>query len=171
MVCIGFLACTIADPDRISLELLDEAAGDSSSRFFVKVREELGLAYSVGSSLFLGIAPGIFSVHAATAPEKVESVSQILSTELERLAKHGLEQQEFDRAKMRTLSQLAFQLQNMDAYAHSVALNEFYGLGYDYVHRRKKHIESLTISSVNEAARKYLMDKPAITVIVRPRKI
>ena len=171
VVCIGFLACTIADPDRISLELLDEAAGDSSSRFFVKVREELGLAYSVGSSLFLGIAPGIFSVHAATAPEKVESVSQILSTELERLAKHGLEQQEFDRAKMRTLSQLAFQLQNMDAYAHSVALNEFYGLGYDYVHRRKKDIESLTISSVNEAARKYLMDKPAITVIVRPRKI
>ena len=81
---------------------------------------------------------------------------------------HGLEQQEFDRAKTRTLSQLAFQLQNMDGYAHSVALHEFYGLGHDYVHRRKKQIESLTINSVNEAARKYLMDKPAITVIVRP---
>ncbi len=129
----------------ISLEILDEATGDSSSRFFVKVREELGLAYSVGSSLFLGVAPGIFSVHAATAPEKVERVSQILSSELRNCAKHGLEQQEFERAKTRTLSQLAFQLQNMDAYAHSVALNEFYGLGYDYVHRRKKQIESLTI--------------------------
>jgi zinc protease len=169
VVYIGFLACTMTDPDRVSLELLDEAAGDSSSRFFVKVREERGLAYSVGSSLFLGIAPGIFSVHAATAPEKVESVSQILTTELERLASHGLAQEEFDRAKTRTLSQLAFQLQNMDAYAHSVALNEFYGLGYDYVHRRKKQIESLTMNSVNEAARKYLMDKPAITVIVRPK--
>ena len=168
VVYIGFLACTMTDPDRVSLELLDEATGDSSSRFFVKVREERGLAYSVGSSLFLGIAPGIFSVHSATAPEKVESVSQILSTELERLARHGLEQEEFDRAKTRTLSQLAFQLQNMDAYAHSVALNEFYGLGYDYVLRRKKQIESLTMNSVNETARKYLMDKPAITVIVRP---
>jgi zinc protease len=168
VVYIGFLSCTMTDPDRVSLELLDEATGDSSSRFFVKVREERGLAYSVGSSLFLGIAPGIFSVHAATAPEKVESVSRILSTELERLAGHGLEQEEFDRAKTRTLSQLAFQLQNMDAYAHSVALNEFYGLGYDYLHRRKKQIESLTMNSVNEAARKYLMDKPAITVIVRP---
>jgi predicted Zn-dependent peptidase len=56
----------------------------------------------------------------------------------------------------------------MDAYAHSVALNELYGQGFDYVHRRRKQIESLTIDSVNEAARKYLMDKPAITVIVRP---
>jgi zinc protease len=168
VVCVGYLACTIESPDRISLEVLDEAAGDSSSRFFVKVREELGLAYSVGSSLFLGIAPGIFSLHAATAPEKVERVSQILTSELEILSKHGLEPQEFERAKTRTLSQLAFQLQNMDAYAHSVALNELYGLGYDYVHRRRKQIESLTIDSVNEAARKYLMDKPAITVIVRP---
>jgi zinc protease len=168
VVCVGYLACTIESPDRMSLELLDEATGDSSSRFFVKVREELGLAYSVGSSLFLGIAPGIFSLHAATSPEKVEQVVQILENEMGTLCKHGLEPQEFERAKTRTLSQLAFQLQNMDAYAHSVAFNELYGLGYDYVHQRKKKIESLTIDSVNEIARKYLMDKPAITVIVRP---
>ncbi len=168
VVCVGYLACTVESPDRISLEILDEATGDSSSRFFVKVREELGLAYSVGSSLFLGIAPGIFSLHAATAPEKVERVAQILHSELGVLCRQGLEPQEFERAKTRTLSQLAFQLQNMDAYAHSVALNELYSLGYDYVHRRRKTIESLTIDCVNEAARKYLMDKPSITVIVRP---
>ncbi len=168
VIYVGYLACTIGSPDRISLEILDEAAGDSSSRFFIKIREELGLAYSVGSSLFLGVAPGVFSLHAATAPEKVERVRQILMSELEALCKHGLEPEEFERAKTRTLSQLAFQLQNMDAYAHSVALNELYGLGYDYVHRRRKQIESLTIDSVIDAARKYLMDKPAITVIVRP---
>ena len=168
VVSVGYLACTIESPDRIGLEILDEAVGDSSSRFFVKIREELGLAYSVGSSLFLGVAPGVFSLHAATAPETVEQVTQILHSELEILWKHGLRPEEFERAKTRTLSQLAFQLQNMDAYAHSVALNELYGLGYDYVHRRRKQIENQTIDSVNEAARKYLMDKPAITIIVRP---
>jgi zinc protease len=168
VISVGYLACAIESPDRIDLEILDEATGDSSSRFFVKVREELGLAYSVGSSLFLGMAPGVFSLHAATAPEKVERVTEILKTELENLCLQGLEPQEFARAKTRTLSQLAFQLQNMDAYAHSAALNELYGLGYDYVQRRRKQIEGVTIDSVNAAARKYLMDKPAITVIVRP---
>jgi zinc protease len=168
VVCVGFLACTIESPDRLGLELLDEVAGDSSSRFFVKIREELGLAYSVGSSLFIGVAPGVFSLHAATAPDKVEEVAQILKNELEILCREGLDPLEFERARTRTLSQLAFQLQNMDAYAHSVALNELYGLGYDYIHRRRKEIEGLSIDSVNEAARKYLMDKPAITVIVRP---
>jgi zinc protease len=168
VVCVGFLGCTIQSPDRLGLELLDEAAGDSSSRFFVKIREELGLAYSVGSSLFMGVAPGVFSLHASTAPEKVEEVAQILKQELDLLSRNGLEPREFERARTRTLSQLAFQLQNMDAYAHSVALNELYGLGYDYIHRRRKEIEGLTIDTVNEAAQKYLMDKPAITVIVRP---
>ena len=168
VVCVGFLGCTLESPDRLRLELLDEAAGDSSSRFFVKIREDLGLAYSVGSSLFIGVAPGVFSLHAATAPEKVEEVAKILKDELEILCREGLEPREFERARTRALSQLAFQLQNMDGYAHSAALNELYGLGYDYIYQRRKEIERLTIESVNEVARKYLMDKPAITVIVKP---
>jgi zinc protease len=110
----------------------------------------------------------VFSLHAATAPEKVEEVAKILKDELEILCREGLEPCEFERARTRTLSQLAFQLQNMDGYAHSAALNELYGLGYDYIYRRRKEIERLTIESVNEVARKYLMDKPAITVIVKP---
>ena len=28
-------------------------------------------------------------------------------------------------------------------------LNELYGLGFDYVHRRRKQIETVTIDSVN----------------------
>jgi predicted Zn-dependent peptidase len=93
-------------------------------------------------------------------------VANILKRELERLCREGLEQQEFERARTRMSAQLAFQLQNMDAYAHSVALNELYGLGHDYIHQRRKQIEGLTIDSANAAARKYFMDKPSITVIV-----
>jgi zinc protease len=168
VVYIGFLACALMDPDRVGLELLDEATGDSSSRFFVKIREELGLAYSVGSSLFIGLAPGVFSFYAATSPEKAENVAGTIRDELAKLVGDGLEEQEFVRAKTRSTAQLEFQLQNMEAYAQSSALNEHYGLGYDYVHRRKRLIEELSRDAVNDLARKYLMDKPAITVIVTP---
>jgi zinc protease len=168
IVYVGFLACTLADPDRVGLELLDEATGDSSSRFFVKIREELGLAYSVGSSLFIGLAPGVFSFYAATSPQNAENVAGIIRQELGELARQGLEEQEFARAKARTTAQLEFQLQNMETYAQSSALNEHYCLGYDYVHRRKRLIEELSREAVNDLARKYLMDKAAITVIVTP---
>jgi zinc protease len=168
IVYIGFLACTLTDPDRVGLEVLDEATSDSSSRLFVKIREELGLAYSVGSSLFTGLAPGVFSFYAATAPENAEKVARIIRNELVDLAGNGLGAQEFARVKARSIAQLEFQLQNMEACAQSAALNEHYGLGYDYVYRRRRSIEELSKAAVNDLARKYLMDKPAITVIVTP---
>jgi zinc protease len=168
VVYIGFLACGLMDPDRVGLELLDEAAGDSSSRFFVRIREELGLAYSVGSSLFIGLAPGVFSFYAATSPENAENVARIIRDELADLARNGLEEQEFARTRARSIAQLEFQLQSMEACAQSAALNEHYDLGYDYVRRRKRMIEELNRSTVSDLARKYLMDKPAITVIVTP---
>jgi len=168
VVYIGFLACTLSDPDRVGLEVLDEATSDSSSRLFVKIREELGLAYSVGSSLFTGLAPGVFSFYAATAPENAENVARIIRHELADLAGNGLEEQEFARIKARSIAQLEFQLQSMEACAQSAALNEHCGLGYDYVHRRRRCIEELSRDAVNDLARKYLMDKPAVTVIVTP---
>ena len=168
VIYMGFVACALMDPDRVGLELLDEATGDSSSRFFIKIREELGLAYSVGSSLFIGLAPGVFSFYAATSPQNVENVAGIIRHELAELAEHGLEKHEFTRARARTMAQIDFQLQNMETYAQSAALNEHYGLGYDYAHHRKRLIEELSRDAVNHLARKYLMDKPAITVIVTP---
>ena len=168
VVYIGFLACTLTDPDRVGLEVLDEATSDSSSRLFVKIREELGLAYSVGSSLFTGLAPGVFSFYAATAPTNAENVARIIRTELADLAGNGLGEQEFARVKARSIAQLEFQLQSMEASAQSAALNEHYGLGCDYVNRRRRAIEELSKDAVNDLARKYLMDKPAVTVIVTP---
>ncbi len=88
--------------------------------------------------------------------------------ELADLARNGLEEQEFARTKARSIAQLEFQLQSMEACAQSAALNEHYDLGYDYVRRRKRMIEELNRSTVSDLARKYLMDKPAITVIVTP---
>jgi zinc protease len=168
IVHIGFLACSLADPDRESLELFDQATGDSSSRFFLKIREELGLAYSVGSSFFVGLVPGIYSVRASVAPEKVPEVVDLIRQELNQFALHGLAEGEFGRAKTRILAQLAFQTQNLEAYAHGAALNELYGLGFDHIRERQRQIERLTLATVNGVIGKYLMDKPAITVIVTP---
>lgn len=168
IVHVGFLACSLADPDRESLELFDEATSDSSSRFFIKIREELGLAYSVGSSFFVGLVPGIYAVQAAVALGKVQKVVEIIRSELNQFAQHGLRYEEFGRAKTRMLAQLAFQMQNLEAYAHGAALNELYGLGFDHIRERQRQIEGLTLETVNSVVRKYLMDKPAITVIVTP---
>jgi zinc protease len=167
-ISIGYLACTLFDRERIPFELLDEATGDASSRFFIKLREELGLAYSVGSAVSLGLAPGLFSIYAATSPEFAEAVVQLCRKEMEDLGDGALSKDELERSKTKLLAQLAFQKQNLEAYAHGLALNEIYGFGLEYLDRRQREIEETTLETVQAVCRKYLMDKPAITVIVRP---
>ena len=166
-VAVGYLACTLSDPDRVSLEALDEAAGDASSRFFIKLREELGLAYSVGTSLALGLAPGLLTFYAATAPETADDVAKLYHEEIGILAVNGLSQEELDRSKKKLLAQLGFQKQNLESYCHSLALNQLYGFNLDYFDQRQRQIEELTVQDALGVCHKYLMYKPATTVIVK----
>jgi len=166
-VAVGYLACTLADPDRVGLETLDEGTGDASSRFFVKLREELGLAYSVGTSLALGLAPGLFNLYAATAPETADDVAKLYHQEISALAANGLSNEELERSKNKLLVQFEFQKQNLESYCHSLALNQLYGFGLDYFDQRQRQIEGIKGQDIRAVCHKYLMDKPATTVIVK----
>jgi zinc protease len=166
-ITVGYLASTLSDPDRLAFEALDEAAGDASSRFFIKLREELGLAYSVGTSLALGLAPGLFTFYAATAPETADAVAKLYHEEIDVLAAHGLSQEELERSKKKLSAQMGFQKQNLESYCHSLALNQLYGFSLDYFEQRQKQIEEITAEDALRVCHKYLMDKPATTVIVK----
>ena len=55
---VGYRGADMFSPDRYALELIDEASSDLGSRFFVRIREQMGLAYYVGSSQMQGLVPG-----------------------------------------------------------------------------------------------------------------
>ena len=65
----GFPTVPLAHPDRVALDLIDTACSDMASRFFERIREQHGLAYSVGATQILGMAPGLFALFLSTAPE------------------------------------------------------------------------------------------------------
>src|SRR5437773_7987885 len=50
VIMVGFRGASLSSPDRYALELIDEASSDLGSRFFVRIREQMGLAYYVGAS-------------------------------------------------------------------------------------------------------------------------
>jgi zinc protease len=55
---IGYRGTTVADADRYHLDLLQETCSDLGSRLFMRIREQLGLAYYVGAQNVVGFAPG-----------------------------------------------------------------------------------------------------------------
>src|SRR4030095_13424276 len=71
---VGYRGADMFSFDRHALELINEASSDLGSRFFVRIREEMGLAYYVGASQMQGLVPGLFAFYLGTDPGKVNLV-------------------------------------------------------------------------------------------------
>ena len=55
---VAYRGADMFSPDRAALELIDEASSDLGSRFFIRIREKMGLAYFVGATPDLGAGAG-----------------------------------------------------------------------------------------------------------------
>ncbi len=168
---IGYPGTTVGSPDRYALELIDEASSDLGSRFFIRIREELGLAYFVGSSQMVGLAPGMFTFYVGTDPLKVEQVRAAFAGEIAKLAADGLTEQELVRAKKKLLGKQAIAYQSNASLAYSAALDELYGLGYLNYKEMAAQLEAVTLAQAREVARRYFHEQPSVTVVVRPETV
>ena len=165
---IGYPGADVLSPDRTLLDLLNEASNDLGSRFFNRIREQMGLAYFVGAGNFAGLAPGSFVFFLGTDPKKVEAVTAELQQEIEALSKDGLTEEELARAKKKLLGSEAIRNQSNSAFAATVAVDELVGLGFDNYLRRREQVERATISDMRDAAAKYFGTSSRVEVVVRP---
>jgi zinc protease len=168
VIVIGFPGLTVKDSDRYALELVQEACSDLGSRLFLRIREELGLAYYVGAQNFIGVAPGFFAFYVGTAPEKLEQVERELLEEAKLLREHGLSAAELSRAKAKVIGQKKIARQDLGGYAQTVALDELYGLGYANSDLEDAKYESVTIQQTKEVAQKYLKADGLVVSVVAP---
>ncbi len=168
---IGYPGTTVGGKDRHALELIDEASSDLGSRFFIRIREELGLAYFVGSSQMVGLAPGLFIFYVGTDPRKVDEVREAFTGEIAQLAANGLTEAELTRAKKKLLGKQAIAYQSNASLAYTAALDELYGLGYLHYQEMAAALERIGLDEVREVANRYFLGKPAVTVVVRPESV
>ena len=82
VLAVAFPTVDMAHEDRTALDLIDETCSDMASRMFVRIREELGLAYSVGASQMLGMVRGAMVFHLSTAPEQLDFAQEELLKEI-----------------------------------------------------------------------------------------
>jgi zinc protease len=169
VIAIGFPGTTFDHPDRYPLELLQEACSDMGSRLFMRIRDELGLAYYVGASHFIGRTPGYFAFYCGTAPEEVERVEAELRAQAQQLAEGGLTGEELARAKAKVVGQRKIARQDLGQLAMQAALDELYGLGHDHGDGEAARYEAVTAEQVRDAARRCLVSDRCVVSIVRGR--
>ena len=168
VIMIGYRGTDLFSRDRHALELIDEASSDLGSRFFIRIREQMGLAYYVGASQMQGLVPGIFLFYLGTDPQKIEKVKAAFLDEISRLASEGLAKDELDRAKKKLLGQMQIANQSNDSFGYSTALDELYGLGFAYYQTLEREVEAVSLEDVKRVAAKYFQEQPYVLATVRP---
>jgi zinc protease len=165
---VGFRGADMFSDDRYALELIDEASSDLGSRFFVRIREEMGLAYFVGASQMQGLVPGLFMFYLGTDPQKIGPVKTALLEEIGKLATEGLSVEELARAKKKLIGQQQIANQSNDSFGYMAALDELYGLGFDHYKSLERDVEQVTLEDARRVAAKYFLNQPYVLALVRP---
>ncbi|MCB1232596.1 MAG: insulinase family protein [Verrucomicrobiae bacterium] len=152
---VGFRIPGVENEDRYALDLLDEACSDMASRVFIRIREELGLAYSVGATQLIGLDTGLFLFYVATSPEQLDRVQSELLDEIDLLRREGLETEEFERARSSFLGREIMNRQSAQQLAARTAVDEVIGVGWDHFRSTPDAIRALTPEQIRETAARY----------------
>jgi len=98
--------------------------GGTSSRLWQKIREERGLAYSVGAGGTTFSDVGIFTVYAGTSPQQLDEVVELSLNELRAVVHGSVSEDELRIAKEQAISSILLGLESSSARASTLARQE-----------------------------------------------
>ncbi|HEX6185781.1 MAG TPA: pitrilysin family protein, partial [Pyrinomonadaceae bacterium] len=111
--------------DRYASSLLSSVVGGgTSSRLWQRVREERGLAYSVGAVGSHYTDAGIFQIYAGTSPEQLDEVLDISLEEMRRTLRETVSEDELRLVKDQAVSSILLGLESTSARAGTLARQE-----------------------------------------------
>lgn len=154
---IGLPFVSAVDRRRYAADLLvNVIGGGMSSRLWQKIREERGLAYSVGASNAMYRNCGVFSIFAGTSPEQTGEVVDIAVTELSEIVRDGITEKELALAKDQARASILMSLEDSAARAAALAQAEMtYGRQIP-VEETLANIEAVTVDETFELAREFI---------------
>jgi predicted Zn-dependent peptidase len=113
------------DEDRYAASLLGSViGGGTSSRLWQSVREERGLAYSVGAAASGFTDAGVFQIYAGTSPAQLDEVLSLALAELRRVVREPVGADELQLAKDQAVASILLGLESTSARAGSLARQE-----------------------------------------------
>jgi zinc protease len=160
----------VTAPDFLTGEIVDELLSGMSSRLFVRVREELGLAYFVGAARLTGVRTGLMYLYAGTQHASRAAVLAEFDAEVARLRAGKIDDAELSRARARLKAQLRVGRQSPGHRAQQAALNALYGLPLNDTKIREAAYDAADAAAVRAFAQKYLRPEARVRLTVLPKK-
>jgi predicted Zn-dependent peptidase len=164
---LGLPGLARRDERRWALGVLNSALGGGmSSRLFQEVREKRGLAYSVYSYSSAYADTGLFGIYAGCQPKRVEEVLKICREELQKVAEHGITEEELTRAVGQISGSTVLGMEDTGSLMSRVGKAELcYGTHLS-VDELLGKISAVTLDDVREVAASVLGSyRPSLAVI------
>ncbi len=142
--------------------------GGNSSRLFREIRENRGLAYSIGSYLQAYADAGLFIIAAGTSPENFQTVLDLIEGETARLQADGASAEEVTRAKVQLRVALALASENTSFRAQHIALSEIYWGRVLPFEEIAAGVDRVSVVEVHDLARQMLGAEERALVAIGP---
>lgn len=162
---LGFEGCSYRDPDRYAMGVASMILGGGmSSRLFQRIRETLGLVYSIYCFTSPYSDTGLFGVYAGTGEDGLAQLVPEICNELLR-ATDGFEEQELLRAKAQLRSGAVMALESTQTRAERIARDTAIHGHPVAMADVLQEIEALTASDIQAAIRRVLTSKPTVSAV------
>jgi predicted Zn-dependent peptidase len=158
-----------SDPRRHAMVLLSTLLGGGmSSRLFQRVREELGLAYSVYTFQSFHADAGMHGVYVGTGPDTARQALDAIYAELADVAANGLPAEELAMGKSQLKGQLTLSLESVTARMYRCAGVELYGEPYRSLDEMLALIDGVTSEQIADVARDFFAPERQTVVSLGP---
>jgi predicted Zn-dependent peptidase len=143
------------DEDRYASSLLASViGGGTSSRLWQAIREERGLAYSVGAGASTFSDVGVFTIYAGASPEHLDEVLDLSLAELRRTVRESVSPDELKLVKDQAVSSILLGLESSSVRSGALARQEI-------IHGRRvtpdeiiSRLEAVTVEDLTRVARR-----------------
>lgn len=126
--------------------------GGTSSRLWQKIREENGLAYSVGASIMPFQDCGVFQIFAAASPENFLETVDLSISELKRIKHETIPDKELQLAKDQLSASLLLGLEDSGVRAGNLASCEITHGRQISVEETLENLEKVTVEDLQKLA-------------------
>lgn len=159
-ICLGLRALPFNHKSRPAMLILNSILGGGmSSRFFQRLRENLGLVYTVFSYVDFFADLGLFGIYLGTEKKNVKNVLSAIKMEIETICTEKLTPDELRNAKEQLKGGLVLGLENTSNRMNRLAKHEFLAERHISIDETIAGIDAVKADEIIEIARLFFEEK------------
>lgn len=160
---IGMHAPLIREKDYAALEVLNAYLADgASSKLFLKIREDKGLAYAIRGNINAEKSYSYYTIYIGTTKEALPEIKKIILEEFDNVRK--MNERELEETKEQLIGQRKISTEESTNVMNELLICELSGKAEDY-YKHEERIKKVSIDQVKKLASE-LIKEYSVAVIV-----